>query len=55
MACGSSAKHEGAFTALLVVAIGFIALLFLGTALVRVCPLYTVLRVTTNAREARPR
>ena len=40
---------------LLAVATGFIALMFLGTALFRVCPLYTVFRVSTLARDARLR
>ena len=37
---------------LLAVAAGFIALLFLGTALFRVCPIYAAFGVRTNAHDA---
>jgi len=39
---------------LLAVAGGFIALLFLGTALLRVCPLYTAFGTGTAARDVQP-
>lgn len=32
---------------LIALGVGFVALIFIGTALFRTCPLYTVLRVTT--------
>jgi hypothetical protein len=37
---------------LLAVSAGMIALLFIGTALFRVCPLYTLLRINTCRRSA---
>lgn len=40
---------------LLVVGIGFIALVFLGTALFRICPLYTVFGKSTSAPEVQSR
>jgi len=40
---------------LLVVGIGFIALLFLGTALFRICPLYTVLGMNTSPPDVQAR
>lgn len=38
---------------LLAVGSGFIALMVLGTALFRMCPLYTAFRLSTIARDAR--
>ncbi len=40
---------------LLAVGAGMIALVLIGTALFRVCPLYTLLRVNTCPRSTQPR
>ena len=40
---------------LLAVGAGLVALVVLGTALFRVCPLYTILGISTCPRTARPR
>lgn len=37
---------------LIALGLGFIALIFIGTALFRVCPLYTLLRVNTRSSSA---
>ena len=39
---------------LLAVGAGLFALLFIGTALFRMCPLYTLLSINTRPREAQP-
>ncbi len=39
---------------LLAVGAAFVALIFLGTALFRVCPLYTLLGWNTNSQDAQP-
>jgi Protein of unknown function (DUF2892) len=39
---------------LLALGFGLIALVLIGTALVRVCPLYTIFGVNTCPRDARP-
>ncbi len=40
----AAAVQDRPFVAL---GVGFIALIFIGTALFRMCPLYTLLRITT--------
>jgi hypothetical protein len=40
---------------LLAMGAGVIALVFIGTALFRVCPLYTLLRINTCSRSPQPR
>lgn len=40
---------------LLAVGAGFVALIFVATALFRICPLYTLLRMDTCPRDAHPR
>lgn len=40
---------------LLALAAGFVAIIVLATALYRVCPLYTILRINTSDREVLPR
>jgi NhaP-type Na+/H+ or K+/H+ antiporter len=39
---------------LLALGAGFVAIVFMATALLRMCPLYTVLRINTCPRRAQP-
>jgi hypothetical protein len=52
--CGSRAAHRLGPLArpLVALGIGFLALIFLGTALFGVCPLYTLLRINTATKNA---